>query len=199
MDLGADGAVCCSVATSPITSYPPLTDARSVVVTQPNNKLSRVLKALLHELPAQLAAINAAGLEASEAASESFAAAGGDDGDGPFPTEALGGVGGGAAAAAADYARAKLAERLRLSRALQVAHNERVAREARGCAVNGAVLALPFSDGWRGAVASAVLNTGLHRTADARVKFAMAARVEPLGAAWVCRIWVYVAAVRDLA
>lgn len=67
----------------------------------------------------------------------------------------------------------------------------------RGCAVNGHALSLPFSDGWAAAVAEAVLNTGLHRTADPRVKFAMAAHVERLGAPWVCCIWVYVAAIRD--
>lgn len=69
----------------------------------------------------------------------------------------------------------------------------------RGCAVNGHALSLPFSDGWATAVAEAVLNTGLHRTADPRVKFAMAAYVERLGAPWVCCIWIYVAAIRDLA
>jgi coiled-coil and C2 domain-containing protein 2A len=81
----------------------------------------------------------------------------------------------------------------------QVAHNERVAREMRGCAVNGHVLALPFSDGWRGAVSEAVLNIGVHRTVDPRVKFAMASYVEPMGASFVCCLWVYVAAIRDAA
>ncbi len=67
----------------------------------------------------------------------------------------------------------------------------------RGCLVNGHILALPFSDGYADAVAEAVLNTGIHRTTDERVKFAMAAYVEPLGAAFVCCIWIYVAAVRE--
>ncbi|KAI8465651.1 MAG: hypothetical protein J3K34DRAFT_487137 [Monoraphidium minutum] len=158
-----------------------LYEARGVVVTQPNNKLSRALKALLRELPAQLAAVDAAGLEASAATSEGAAAvaAGG--------REAL------------EYARERLAERQRLLRGLQVAHNERVAREMRGCAVNGHVLSLPFSDGWEAAVTEAVLASGVHRTVDPRVKFAMAAHVEPLGAAFVCRVWVYVAAIRDAA
>lgn len=80
---------------------------------------------------------------------------------------------------------------------MQASHNERVAREMRGCLVNGAVLALPFSDGLADAAAAAVLNTGLHRTSDARVKFALAAAVEPLGAAFVCCVWVYVAAIRE--
>lgn len=75
-----------------------------MVVTQPNNKLSRVLKALLRELPAQLAAADAAGLDASCAMSEGAAAA-------------AAGLGG---AEALDYAKGKLAERLRLVRGLQV-------------------------------------------------------------------------------
>jgi coiled-coil and C2 domain-containing protein 2A len=205
-------------------------EARSVVITQPNNRLSRVLKALLRELPAQLAAIDAAALEASCALAEG----------GGLPEGAGGGE-------AADYAAAKLRERTRLLRSLQAsrgsavtggapapkagsnkgarsgrgraagtqppescsarvpsvetepqaAHNARVSREMRGCVINGQVLALPFSDNWAAAAAEAVLNTGLHRTTDPRVKFAMAAFVEPMGAAWVCRMWVYAAAVRD--
>jgi coiled-coil and C2 domain-containing protein 2A len=67
----------------------------------------------------------------------------------------------------------------------------------RGCAVNGHVLALPFSEAWAEAVSEAVLGTGVHRTVDPRVKFAMAAHVEPLGASFVCCIWIYVAAIRD--
>jgi coiled-coil and C2 domain-containing protein 2A len=69
----------------------------------------------------------------------------------------------------------------------------------RGCLINGHVAALPFSDAWAAQVSEAVLNTGLHRTVDSRVKFAIAAHVEPLGAAFVCRLWVYVATVRDAA
>jgi hypothetical protein len=50
-----------------------LADARSVVVTQPNNKLSRVLKALLKEVPAALEAINSASLAASLAMADAAA------------------------------------------------------------------------------------------------------------------------------
>ncbi len=81
-------------------------EARSVVVTQPNNKLSRVLKALLRELPAQLAAADAAGLEASVAMAEGVGG--------------MGAAGGEGAGLAAEYAREKLQERLRLVRGLQV-------------------------------------------------------------------------------
>jgi coiled-coil and C2 domain-containing protein 2A len=80
---------------------------------------------------------------------------------------------------------------------LQAAHNERVAREMRGCLVNGHILALPFSDAYGAAVADAVLNTGIHRTVDPRVKFAMASYVQPLGHAFVCCCWIYVAAIRE--
>jgi coiled-coil and C2 domain-containing protein 2A len=78
-----------------------------------------------------------------------------------------------------------------------MSHNERVCRELRGAVLNGAVLALPFSDGYAAAVTDAVLNTGLHRTPDEHVKFAVAAHVEPLGTAWMCCIWLYIAAVRE--
>jgi hypothetical protein len=75
-------------------------EARSVVVTQPNNKLSRVLKTMLKELPAQMRAINAAGLASSLAMSDMVAAVAG-------PT-------------AADAAREQLQRRLQMIRALQV-------------------------------------------------------------------------------
>jgi coiled-coil and C2 domain-containing protein 2A len=78
-----------------------------------------------------------------------------------------------------------------------VSHNDRVQREMRGCLINGHILALPFSDSYADAVAEAVLNTGVHRTTDERVKFAMAAHVETLGSAYVCCLWVYVAAIRE--
>lgn len=81
---------------------------------------------------------------------------------------------------------------------LQVSHNDRVNREMRGCLINGHILALPFSDGYSDAVTEAVINTGVHRTLDPRVKFAMAAYVEPLGAAFVCCMWIYVAAIREM-
>ncbi|KAF6253850.1 hypothetical protein COO60DRAFT_1463007 [Scenedesmus sp. NREL 46B-D3] len=152
--------------------------ARSVVVTQPNNKLSRTLKALLKEVPGQLAAINAASMAASLAMADVNLAA-------------IGGPG------AAEAAKERLQQRLRLIQALQLSHNDRVAREMRGCLINGHILALPFSDSYAEAAAEAVLNTGLHRTVDPRVKFAMAAFVEPLGSAFVCCLWVYVAAIRE--
>lgn len=78
----------------------PLAEARSVVVTQPNNKLSRVLKTMLKELPAQMRAINAAGLVSSLAMSDMVAAVAG-------PT-------------AADAAREQLQRRLQMIRSLQV-------------------------------------------------------------------------------
>jgi hypothetical protein len=71
-----------------------------VVVTQPNNKLSRVLKSMLKELPAQMRAINAAGLASSMAMSDVVAAVAG--------------------ASAADAARDQLQRRLQMVRALQV-------------------------------------------------------------------------------
>lgn len=70
------------------------------MVTQPNNKLSRVLKAMLKELPGQMRAINAAGLASSLALSDTVAAVAGP--------------------AAADAAREELQRRLQLVRALQV-------------------------------------------------------------------------------
>jgi hypothetical protein len=76
-------------------------------------------------------------------------------------------------------------------------HHERLARDVRGCLVNGHILSVPFSNNFAEAVREAVLSTGLHRTKDARVKFAMAAYVEPLGHAFVCRCWLYVAAIRE--
>jgi hypothetical protein len=76
-------------------------EARSVVVTQPNNKLSRILKALLKEVPAQLAAINAASMAASLAMADVNLAA-------------IGGPG------AAEAAKERLQQRLQLIQALQV-------------------------------------------------------------------------------
>eukprot|EP00775_Hariotina_reticulata_P004277 gene4277-4531_t len=154
-----------------------LYEARSVVVTQPNNKLSRVLKALLKEVPGHIQAINSAGLMASMAMSDGAAALVGQQ--------------------AAEVAHEKLQHRLQLIRVLQASHNERVSREMRGCLINGHILALPFSDGYAEAIAEAVIDTGVHRTVDPRVKFAMAAYVEPLGAAFVCCLWIYVAAIRE--
>lgn len=67
----------------------------------------------------------------------------------------------------------------------------------RGCLINGHILAVPFSDSYRDALAQAVITSGVHRTVDPCVKFAMAAYVERLGAAFVSCIWVYVAAVHE--
>eukprot|EP00878_Enallax_costatus_P033652 GHUV01037194.1.p1 GENE.GHUV01037194.1~~GHUV01037194.1.p1 ORF type:complete len:205 (+),score=76.54 GHUV01037194.1:30-617(+) len=77
-----------------------LYEARSVVVTKPNNKLSRVLKALLKEVPAHMNAINSASLAASMAMSDTTAALVGQ--------------------AAADVARERLQQRLQLIQSLQV-------------------------------------------------------------------------------
>lgn len=71
-----------------------------------------------------------------------------------------------------------------------------MAKEARAEWVCGHILCLPFSDKYCEAVTEAVLNTGLHRVADERVKYALAAHVERGGAAYVCGLWVYVAATR---
>jgi hypothetical protein len=76
-------------------------EARNVVVTQPNNKLSRILKALLKEVPAQLAAINTASMAASLAMADVNLAA-------------IGGPG------AAEAAKERLQQRLQLIQALQV-------------------------------------------------------------------------------
>jgi short-subunit dehydrogenase involved in D-alanine esterification of teichoic acids len=77
-----------------------IAEARSVVVTQPNNKLSRVLKALLKEVPSHIQAINNAGLMASMAMSDGAAALAGQQ--------------------AAEVARGRLQQRLQLIQALQV-------------------------------------------------------------------------------
>lgn len=81
---------------------------------------------------------------------------------------------------------------------LQLSHNDRVSREMRGCLINGHILAVPFSDNYAEGVAQAVINSGVHRTVDPRVKFAMAAYVEQLGSAFVACIWIYVAAIREM-
>lgn len=71
-----------------------------MVVTQPNNKLSRVLKALLKEVPVQMNAINSASLAASMAMSDNLAAVAGQG--------------------AADVAQQRLQQRLQLIQSLQV-------------------------------------------------------------------------------
>jgi hypothetical protein len=92
----ADSALHCMPHVIPHTA-----EARSVVVTQPNNKLSRILKALLKEVPAQLAAINAASMAASLAMADVNLAAIGAPG-------------------AAEAAKERLQQRLQLIQALQV-------------------------------------------------------------------------------
>ncbi|GFH23937.1 C2 domain-containing protein, partial [Haematococcus lacustris] len=81
----------------------------------------------------------------------------------------------GAAPAAADTG---LGDRHRVIKGLQDMHNERVVKESRADWVCGHILALPFSDRYADAVTEAVLNTGIHRIADERVKYSMAAHVE---------------------
>lgn len=46
------------------------------------------------------------------------------------------------------------------------------------------------------AVTEAVLNTGLHRIADERVKYSVAALIERGGASFCCVMWLYIAASR---
>jgi hypothetical protein len=46
------------------------------------------------------------------------------------------------------------------------------------------------------AVMDAVLNTGLHRVADDRARYSVAALVEPTGVAYCCCCWLYVAVTR---
>eukprot|EP00967_Tisochrysis_lutea_P045467 scaffold55216_cov21-Tisochrysis_lutea.AAC.2 len=79
---------------------------------------------------------------------------------------------------------------------LQARHNAIVAHESRAEWVNGHILAIPFSDRYAEALTEAVLNTGIHRIADERVKYSMAAHVEHAGAAFCCCLWVYVAVTR---
>jgi coiled-coil and C2 domain-containing protein 2A len=45
-------------------------------------------------------------------------------------------------------------------------------------------------------VTEAVLNTGLHRIADDRAKFSVAAVVEQTGVAFCCCCWIYIAVTR---
>ncbi|KAF5837475.1 hypothetical protein DUNSADRAFT_4277 [Dunaliella salina] len=126
-----------------------LTRARSLgaFVTKPDNKVSRVLKQLLAEVPAAMEGISAASLAASLALA-------------------------------------------------QARHNAIVAHESRSEWVNGHILAIPFSDRYAEALTEAVLNTGIHRIADERVKYSLAALVERGGAAFCCCLWVYVAVTR---
>eukprot|EP00198_Chlamydomonas_reinhardtii_P008597 XP_001697934.1 predicted protein [Chlamydomonas reinhardtii] len=146
--------------------------AAGAFVTKPDNRVSRLLKNLLREMPKTSEAIAAASLAASAALAEAA-------GKGPLE------------------APQHLGERHNLITGLQASHNERIRRESKAEAVHGHVLALPFSDSYLEAVADAVLNTGIHRIADERVKFSTAVFVEPLGASFVCCVWIYVAAIRS--
>ncbi|KAG2451720.1 hypothetical protein HYH02_003500 [Chlamydomonas schloesseri] len=146
--------------------------AAGAYVTKPDNKVSRLLKNLLREMPKTCEAIAAASLAASAALAEAA-------GKGPLE------------------APQHLGERHNLITGLQASHNERIRRESKAEAVHGHILALPFSDSYLEAVADAVLNTGIHRIADERVKFSTAVFVEPLGASFVCCMWIYVAAIRS--
>eukprot|EP00955_Chlamydomonas_euryale_P086033 364187-Chlamydomonas_euryale.AAC.11 len=47
------------------------------------------------------------------------------------------------------------------------------------------------------AIAEAVLNTGIHKIADDRVKYALAVHVERGGASFTCCMWIYVCALRS--
>ncbi|KAG2484062.1 hypothetical protein HYH03_017082 [Edaphochlamys debaryana] len=145
--------------------------AAGAFVTRPDNKVSRLLKTLLKEMPKAHEAIGLASLAASDALAETA---------GKGPTEAP------------QY----LGERHKLIAGLQAMHNERIRKESRAEAAHGHVLALPFSDRYLEAVSDSVLNTGIHRIADERVKYSTAVFVEPLGASFVCCIWIYVAAIR---
>ncbi|GLI71606.1 hypothetical protein VaNZ11_016870 [Volvox africanus] len=148
-----------------------LSKARSTFVTKPDNKVSRLLKSLLREMREVHEKIAAASLKASAELAET---------GGQGPTDAP----------------AYLGERHKLIQGLQASHNERIRREARAEAAHGHILAMSFSDRYLDAVSEAVTNTGIHRVADERVKFSTAVYVEPLGAAFVCCIWIYVVAVR---
>uniref|UniRef100_A0A7S3R2T6 C2 domain-containing protein n=1 Tax=Dunaliella tertiolecta TaxID=3047 RepID=A0A7S3R2T6_DUNTE len=155
-----------------------LTRARSLgaFVTKPDNKVSRVLKQLLAEVPAAMEGISAASLAASLALAQAQA-------QGLLP----GGI---------EAGGSRLGERHQAISALQARHNAIVAHESRAEWVNGHILAIPFSDRYAEALTEAVLNTGIHRIADERVKYSMAAHVEHAGAAFCCCLWVYVAVTR---
>ncbi|EFJ49224.1 hypothetical protein VOLCADRAFT_90164 [Volvox carteri f. nagariensis] len=136
-----------------------LSKARSIFVTKPDNKVSRLLKSLLKEMREVHEKIAAASLKASSELAET-------GGKGPTGVPAY------------------LGERHKLIQGLQASHNERIRRESRAEAVHGHILAMSFSDRYLEAVSEAVTNTGIHRIADERVKFSTAVYVEPLGAAF---------------
>ncbi|KAJ9514810.1 hypothetical protein QJQ45_028482, partial [Haematococcus lacustris] len=146
--------------------------ALGAFLTKPDNKVSRLLRALLKDMPGAMESIAAANLASSLA---------------------LAAQAEGAAPAAADTG---LGDRHRVIKGLQDMHNERVMKESRADWVCGHILALPFSDRYADAVTEAVLNTGIHRIADERVKYSMAAHVERSGIAFCSCLWIYVAALR---
>ncbi|GFH19018.1 CC2D2AN-C2 domain-containing protein [Haematococcus lacustris] len=146
--------------------------ALGAFLTKPDNKVSRLLRALLKDMPGAMESIAAANLASSLA---------------------LAAQAEGAAPAAADTG---LGDRHRVIKGLQDMHNEVVMKESRADWVCGHILALPFSDRYADAVTEAVLNTGIHRIADERVKYSMAAHVERSGIAFCSCLWIYVAALR---
>eukprot|EP00798_Chlamydomonas_sp_ICE-L_P015518 gene15518-21607_t len=150
-------------------------------ITKPDNKVSRVLRSLLVKTPAAMEAISSASLAANLVLAQ------------------LAPQGGALAPEETNEVAARLDARHRAIATLQTEHNQRVREDARADMVNGHIIALPFSDRYIDAVHEAVLNTGIHRIADERVKYSMAAHVEKGGHSFVCALWIYVAAVRDSA
>lgn len=148
---------------------------QAAILTNVNNTMSRTLKELLRGVPQEMRRIAAASAAASAVMADQA----------------------NASQAAAEQQAALLAERLQLIRGLQTAHNDTIYKRMKTTAFNGHILALPFSDSLSEAVSRAVLNSGIHRTVNDHVKFSMATYVEPLGAEFVCCIWIYVAAVHD--
>ena len=78
-------------------------------------------------------------------------------------------------------------------------HNERIMREIRQNSVHGYILSLGFSDKYEEAIVEAVLDTGIHLTANDNIKYAIAALIETSGVAFICQVWIYIAAEQDCA
>ena len=90
-----------------------------------------------------------------------------------------------------DAPPSRIGERHRIITELQTKHNEEVRKQSRSDQINGHIIALPFSDRYGDAVAEAILNTGIHRIADDRVKYSLAAHVERGGASFTCCCYIY--------
>lgn len=148
-----------------------LYSARSTQVTLLHNKLSRVLKQLLRDVPHEVEQI----AEQSMACCQELLTPSGVDGQ-PLDREG-------------QQARLALLQRL------QANHHDRLHREVRGCKLNGHIFSCPFSDNYMEAIPEMVLNTAIHTTQDKDAKFALAAHVETTGVAYVCCIWMYLVAV----